>query len=82
MLPALGRDRALTRRIRVLPDAALLRADSLIIRGDLAGHPLVRFGKRAYEAWLGGYWSLLQHTVLAGASRTAARATASHHSTS
>ncbi len=82
MLPTLGRDRAITRRIRVVPDAALLRADSLIIRDDLASHPLVRFGKRAYEGWLRGYWSLLQHTVLAGARRTADRATQAHDSAS
>jgi len=82
MLPSLGRDRALTRRIRVLPDAALLRADSLIIRGDLASHTLVRFGKRAYEGWLRGYWNLLQHTVLAGARRAGERATEAHHSAS
>jgi GT2 family glycosyltransferase len=74
MLPALPRDRAAVRRLRVLPDAVLLRADSLVIREDLASHPLVRLGKRAYEGWLRWYWSLLQRTVLAGARRTAGRA--------
>jgi GT2 family glycosyltransferase len=67
MLPALGRDRALTRRIRAVPDAALLRADRLIIRDDLATNALVRTGKNAYEGFLRGYWRLLTRTVLSGA---------------
>ena len=82
MLPALGRDRALTRKIRVLPDVALLRADNLIIRDDLASHPFVRFGKAAYEGWMRGYWHLLQRTVLAGSMRSAERTTEAHHSAS
>lgn len=65
LLPTLRRDRALTRRIRRLPDAALLRADRLIIRDDLASHPLVRAGKQAYESFLRGYWRLLRRTLLA-----------------
>ena len=65
--PALRRDRALTNRIRVVPDAALLRADRLIVRDDLASNTFVRFGKDVYEGLLRGYWTLLQHTVLAGA---------------
>jgi GT2 family glycosyltransferase len=68
LLPSLGRDRALTRRIRVTPDAALLKSDRLIIRDDLAGHALVRMGKGAYEAFLRGYWWLLTRTVLRGGS--------------
>ena len=67
MLPSLARDRALTRRIRVLPDAALLGADRLIIRDDLAKNALVRAGKGAYEGFLRGYWRLLTSTVLASA---------------
>jgi GT2 family glycosyltransferase len=65
LLPTLGRDRALTRRIRKLPDAALLKADRLIVRDDLAGHGLMKAGKDAYEAFLRGYWWLLRHTILA-----------------
>ena len=65
MLPDLGRDRALIRRIRAVPDAALLRSDHLIIRGDLSTHAIVRYGKRAYEGFLRGYWRLLTSTVLA-----------------
>src|SRR5439155_7595073 len=49
LLPALPRDRALTRRIRAVPDAALLKSDSLLIRDDLARNPVVRAGRRAYE---------------------------------
>jgi GT2 family glycosyltransferase len=64
LLPSLGRDRALTNRIRVVPDAALLRCDRLIIRDDLAGHTFLRAGKRAYEAFLRGYWWLLTRTFL------------------
>ncbi len=64
MLPALPRDRRLTRRIRTCNDAALLQSGSLIIRDDLSSHPLVRIGKNAYEAFLNGYWRLLRSTVL------------------
>jgi GT2 family glycosyltransferase len=67
MLPALRRDRALTRRIRAVNDAALLKADRLIIRDDLAKNALVRAGKSAYEGFLRGYWRLLTSTVLPGA---------------
>jgi GT2 family glycosyltransferase len=69
LLPSLGRDRALTNRFRVVPDAALLKSDRLIIRGDLAGHALVGAGKEAYEAFLRGYWWLLTRTILAGSAR-------------
>ncbi|HVC20508.1 MAG TPA: glycosyltransferase [Vicinamibacterales bacterium] len=65
MLPALPADRALTRRIRVRHDAALLRDDPLVVRDDLAGQPLVRAGKRAYERALRLYWRLLTRTILA-----------------
>ena len=64
MLPSLRRDRALTRRLRVVPDAALLRSDRLIIREDLSKNALVRLGKNAYEGFLRGYWFLLTRTVL------------------
>jgi len=66
MLPALPRDRALTRRIRRVPDGALLKSDRLIVRDDLARNPIVRIGKGIYEAALGGYWRLLRATVLRG----------------
>ena len=64
LLPALGRDRALTRRIRRVPDSALLRADRLIVRDDLANNPLVRIGKDTYEGFLRGYWGVLRATLL------------------
>jgi len=54
------------RRIRKVPDAALLKSDALVVRGDLSRNPLVRFGKRTYEGFLRGYWRLLTSTVLAG----------------
>jgi GT2 family glycosyltransferase len=66
MLPDLRRDRALTARIRVVPDGALLRSDRLIVRDEFLRNPLVRFGKATYERFLSAYWSLLRHTVLAG----------------
>jgi len=69
LLPSLRDDRAVANRIRVVPDAALLRADRLIIRDDLASHGLVRLGKETYEGFLRGYWRLLQRTILAGATR-------------
>ena len=64
LLPTLGRDRGLMRRIRRVPDAELLRADRLIVRDDLASHGLVRAGKDAYEGFLRGYWWLLRRTLL------------------
>jgi GT2 family glycosyltransferase len=71
LLPSLPVDRAGANRIRVEPDAALLRADHLIVRDDLATHGLVRLGKTAYEGFLRAYWTLLQRTVLGGAARRA-----------
>jgi GT2 family glycosyltransferase len=65
LLPSLRRDRALTNRIRVVPDAALLRSGHLIVRDDLARNRLVRLGKDGYEGFLRGYWRLLTRTVLA-----------------
>jgi len=65
MLPALPRDRALARRIRVRPDRDLLISGPLIVRDDLAGNALVRYGKSAYERALTAYWNLLKRTVLA-----------------
>jgi GT2 family glycosyltransferase len=64
LLPSLRRDRALTRGIRAVPDAALLRSDPLIIRDDISKSAIVRAGKAAYDAFLRGYWSLLTKTVL------------------
>jgi N-acetylglucosaminyl-diphospho-decaprenol L-rhamnosyltransferase len=66
MLPTLRRDRAFVRSIRKVPDSALLKADSLIVRSDLAGSPLARAAKNAYERFLSGYWRFLRQTVLAG----------------
>jgi GT2 family glycosyltransferase len=66
MLPDLRRDRALTARIRVVSDSALLRCDRLIVRDEFLRNPVVRFGKATYERFLSAYWSLLRHTVLAG----------------
>ena len=66
MLPDLGRDRALTHRIRRVSDGSLLRSGRLIVREDLASGTLVRLGKSAYEGFLNGYWSLLRATVLRG----------------
>jgi len=66
MLPSLGRDRALTRRIRRVPDAALLGSDRLIVRDDLAKNPIIRAGKSAYETLLTGYWRALRATVFRG----------------
>lgn len=65
MLPALGADRALTRRIRRRRDRDLLTTGRLIVRDDLASTPLVRLGKNAFEGFLNRYWALLRRTVLA-----------------
>lgn len=65
MLPALPRDRALTRRIRRRADRDVLTTGRLIVRDDLAGNVLVRFGKAAYERALSAYWTFLTRTVLA-----------------
>jgi hypothetical protein len=66
MLPALPRDRALTRRIRAANDGALLHSGRLIVRDDLASNAIVRSGKDLYERLLNGYWRLLRATVLRG----------------
>jgi GT2 family glycosyltransferase len=66
MLPDLRRDRAAVARIRRTADGTLLKSDRLIVRDDLMRNPVVRAGKRSYESFLSGYWSLLRHTVLAG----------------
>ena len=65
MLPDLPRDRAAVKRFRKLPDGALLRSDRLIVRDDLMT-PVMRLGKKWYDAGLAAYWNLLRHTVLAG----------------
>jgi GT2 family glycosyltransferase len=65
MLPALPRDRALARRIRVRPDRDLLISGALIVRDDLASNVFVRYGKSAYERALSSYWRFLTRTVLA-----------------
>ena len=66
MLPTLGRDRALARRIRRVNDALLLHSGRLIVRDDLASNPLLLMAKNAYEGLLAGYWRLLCATVLRG----------------
>ena len=65
MLPDLARDRAQVARFRKVPDGALLRSDTLIVREDLMS-PLARRGKAVYEGLLAAYWRLLRATVLAG----------------
>jgi GT2 family glycosyltransferase len=64
MLPALPRDRALTRRIRRRPDSALLVSAPIVVGDALAGNVVVRAGKDLYEHVLNAYWGLLQKTVL------------------
>jgi GT2 family glycosyltransferase len=64
MLPSLSADRAFVRGIRRLPDGKLLRADSLLVREDLAGGGLGRAATSAYEAFLRGYWRLVLATGL------------------
>jgi GT2 family glycosyltransferase len=61
MLPDLARDRAAVHRYRRVGDRRLLRDDPLIIRGDLAGGVL----KKAYDAWLRGYWLIVRTLVSA-----------------
>jgi len=65
LLPSLPRDRALARRIRQRPDRDLLVSAPIVVRDDLAAHPLVKAGKAGYERVLGAYWRLLTRTVLA-----------------
>ncbi len=56
MLPALPADRALVKRIRVLPDAAVLSAGPIVARSDLVGGPILGRAKVAYERFLTAYW--------------------------
>jgi GT2 family glycosyltransferase len=69
LLSSLPHDRALTNRIRVVPDAALLRSDRLMIREDVVAGPMARFFIPAYERFLRIYWRLLTSTVLASRAR-------------
>jgi GT2 family glycosyltransferase len=64
MLPALPGDRAAVRRIRVRHDATLLRSGPIVVRDDLAGHPLLRGAIVAYEKLLTCYWRLVVSLVL------------------
>jgi GT2 family glycosyltransferase len=59
MLPALPRDRALARRIRRRADRDLLVSAPIVVRADLAAHPIVRAGKALYERCLDAYWRFL-----------------------
>lgn len=65
LLPSLPRDRALANRIRRRHDRELLVTGPLIVREDLAGSAVLRFGKALYERVLNGYWNLMKRTVLA-----------------
>jgi GT2 family glycosyltransferase len=65
MLPSLPRDRALARRIRRRSDGELLVSAPMVVRDDLAAHPVMKAGKAAYERALDAYWRLLKRTVLA-----------------
>lgn len=64
LLPSLPRDRALANRIRRRHDRELLVTGPLIVREDLAGSAVLRFGKALYERMLNGYWNLMKRTVL------------------
>jgi hypothetical protein len=66
LLPSLGRDRAFTNSIRVVPDSALLKSDALMVRGDLLGNAIAGLAKTAYERLLGGYWRALVSSGLVG----------------
>ncbi len=63
LLPDLRKDRAVANRIRRRRDSELLVAGPLVIRGDLAANPIVRFGRAFYEGFLNGYYRLLKATV-------------------
>jgi GT2 family glycosyltransferase len=65
MLPALPRDRSLARRIRRRGDRDLFVSAPIVVRDDLAAHPIVKHGKALFERFLDGYWALLKRTVLA-----------------
>lgn len=65
MLPDLPADRAVVARYRRAGDRRLLRDDPLIVRADLAGGRAGRAFKKAYDAWLRGYWRLIRPLVSA-----------------
>jgi GT2 family glycosyltransferase len=64
LLPTLGRDRALARRIRRRRDRDLLTSAPIVVRSDLASNILIRLGKGAYERFLDSYWQLLTRSIL------------------
>lgn len=64
LLPTLPADRALVRRIRAVPDSAVLRAGPIVARPDLVGGPFLDRMKVLYERFLAAYWLVVCRTVL------------------
>lgn len=60
LLPSLSRDRARVRRFRRVGDRHLFSADPLVVRADVGGAGAF---KRAYDAWLRGYWRVVRPLI-------------------
>jgi hypothetical protein len=49
--------------MRTRHDRELLHCAPLIVRADLAGGPVRRHFKRAYDAWLAAYWRVCRRLL-------------------
>jgi GT2 family glycosyltransferase len=62
-LPTLRAERRVIQGMRVVSDRNLFEHGPLLVRADLVGGPVGRLGKRAYDAWLGAYWSVARYLL-------------------
>jgi GT2 family glycosyltransferase len=59
----IGASRRAVQATRTIPDRDLLVCAPLVVRQDLVGGGPGRLMKRAYDAWLRGYWSVARHLL-------------------
>jgi GT2 family glycosyltransferase len=62
-MPTLGAERRVIQGIRTVRDRDLLEYGPLLIRSDIVGGGVGQMLKRAYDGWLGGYWSVARHLL-------------------
>jgi GT2 family glycosyltransferase len=62
-MPTLGAERRVIQGIRTVRDRDLLEYGPLLIRSDIVGGGVGQLLKRAYDAWLGAYWSVARHLL-------------------
>jgi hypothetical protein len=62
-MPSLAEERRAIQGRRKIRDRDLLTDAPLIVRQDMVGGGGGQLLKRAYDAWLHGYWSLAAHLL-------------------